>query len=333
MEKLRYKKNFILVFYLIITLVSLSKENMKMIFPPRLRWNDTIMVIGLGTNASTDKLEEIERKLKQLGFRVKFGKSCYINYGYLAGSDEVRLQDLHDAFSDPEVKAIVSLRGGYGSPRILDKINYDLIRRNPKIFVGYSDVTAVHVAINQNAGLITYHGPMAASNFYYGLDSFSHKSFFDTVMKNKKVGRLLNPEYISMKTLVPGVAKGRIVGGNLTMLSATLGTPYEVDTKGKIFFIEEAGSRVFEIDRMLTQLRLAGKFDDAEGIIFGRFTDYHGQDTPFTILDMFEIAKESKKPIIYNFQVGHTVPMITLPLGANIFMDAEKKIIQIIEKI
>lgn len=326
-------KNIFIFFYLIFSITILSKNNLKMISPPRLQWNDTIMVIGLGSNASTDKLEEIEKKLKILGFKVKFGNSCYINYGYLAGKDEIRLKDLHDAFSDPEVKAIISLRGGYGSPRLLDKINYDLIRKHPKIFVGYSDVTAMHVAINQLAGLITYHGPMAASNFYYGLDDFTHKSFFDSVMKNKRIGRLLNPENIKMKTLVPGKATGRIVGGNLTMIISTLGTPYEVDTKGKIFFIEESGSRVFEIDRMLTQLRLAGKFDDAAGIIFGNFRDYHGQDTPFSLRDVLEIAESHNKPIIYNFQVGHAVPMVTLPLGAKIFMDADKKIIQIVEKL
>ncbi|MBZ4683283.1 MAG: muramoyltetrapeptide carboxypeptidase [Fusobacteriaceae bacterium] len=321
------------IFLILLLFINLYGYSIEMIAPPRLNWGDTIMIIAPGTNASIDKLEKIEENFKILGFKVKFGESCYINYGYLAGKDELRLKDLHSAFLDDEVKAIIALRGGYGGIRLLDMIDYDMIRKHPKIFVGYSDMTILHIALNQKAGLITYHGPMAASDFYYGLDRFTHNSFFNTVLKGRKVNRIKNPEGEEMKTLVPGQTVGRVVGGNLTMIISTLGTPYEIDTKDKIFFIEESGSKLYEIDRMLNQLRLAGKFKDAKGIIFGDFKDTHEEDTLFKLKDVLKIAIDKNKPIIYNVKIGHSNPKITFPLGAKIYLDSKKKIIEIIDDI
>ncbi|TDT72021.1 muramoyltetrapeptide carboxypeptidase [Hypnocyclicus thermotrophus] len=323
-------KNINLILFFIIFLQSYSLE---MISPPKLNWGDTIMIIAPGTNASIDKLEKIEKNLKTLGFKVKFGKSCFINYGYLAGNDKLRLKDLHSAFLDDEVKAIIALRGGYGSIRLLDMIDYDMIRRHPKIFVGYSDITILHIALNQKAGLITYHGPMAASDFYYGLDKFTHNSFFNTILKGRKKVKIKNPEGEEMKTLVSGQTVGQVVGGNLTMIVATLGTPYEINTKDKIFFIEESGSKLYKIDRMLNQLKLAGKFKDAKGVIFGDFKETHEEDTLFKLKEVLKIAINGKKPIIYNVKIGHSKPKITFPLGAKIYLDSEKKIIKIIDDI
>lgn len=287
-------------------------------------------VIGLAAPASpVDKPEKVDasvRKLEEFGFRVKVGRSCREKYGYLSGPDEVRAEDINSMFDDREVDGIMCLRGGYGTPRILDRLDYDIIRRNPKVFVGYSDITAIHIAINQLCGLATVHGPMPSSDMLEDFDEFSKCSFFRTVMCNEPLGELKNPPETDITSLVGGKSRGVVVGGNLSLIAATIGTPYEINTRGKLLLLEEVDEEPYSIDRMLTQLRLSGKLDDCCGIILGdwRNCDAKDPERSLTLEEIFENdIKPLGKPIISNFKAGHCKTKVTVPLGVDAVLDAD----------
>ena len=244
----------------------------------KLKFGDTIGFIAPSGAVRTEgAIERAVQETERMGFRVKLGESAGQKYGYLSGTDEVRARDINAMFADDEVDAIICLRGGYGAMRILDQLDYDLIRRHPKIFVGFSDITALHIALLEECGLVTFHGPMAAANWSSKpLDDFSRESLYRSVMHANPAGELANPPEYPKQTINPGVAEGQLVGGNLMLISSSLGTPWEINTKDRIVFIEEVGERTYCVDRMLTQLRLSGKFDDCAGVVFGDFADYPG---------------------------------------------------------
>ncbi len=292
-----------------------------------LKIGDTIGIVATSGPTTIENIKLAKLQLEDLGFKVEIGQSCYANYGYLAGEDHLRANDLNNMFADKKIHGIICLRGGYGSFRILDKINFELIKSNPKIFVGYSDITALHIAINQISKLITFHGPMASSDFANGLDSLSKEEFLRAVMNPEPMEYILNPQNIKMETIVKGQARGIIVGGNLSLLVATMGTPYEIDTKGKILFLEEIGEEPYKIDRMLTQLALGGKLEDAKGIILGDWNDCESKKYKNT-LNLMEVFKDIivpyEKPTIFNLKAGHCRPKLTLPFGVNTILDADK---------
>lgn len=299
-----------------------------MIFPKGLKIGDTIGIIAPSSPFSKYSLEEIEIGFKDLGYKVKFGKSLIRRYkGYLSGEDKIRAKDIEDMFLDKEVSGIICIRGGYGTPRILDMIDYDIIRSNPKFFVGFSDITALHVAFNQKANLATIHGVMAGSVLEW--DSFTYKSLLDSINMSHKL-EISNPRNEKIITISNGSCEGKLIGGNLSLLVSTIGSKYEVNTKGKIIFIEEIGESIYKIDRMLTQLGLAGKFDDCEGIIFGDFCDCQkDDDDEFTIEEILKDRVEKyNKPCIYNLKSGHCMPMITIPFGIKCKLDASNQTIQ-----
>ncbi|EYE87747.1 peptidase S66 [Fervidicella metallireducens AeB] len=307
-----------------------------MIKPYALKKGDTIGVVAPAspTKNILDVVEKAKTILEKQGFKVIIGESCYKQEGYLAGTDEIRAKDINQMFSDKNIRGIFCLRGGYGSPRILDRLDYDLIRKNPKVFLGYSDITAIHIALYRKCKLITFHGPMVASDMIDEFDEFSMKSYSKAVTVAEPIGIVKNPENIKIMSLVSGKAKGRIVGGNLSLIAATIGTPYEIDTNNKILFLEEIDEFTYSIDRMLTQLRLSGKLKDCLGIVIGDFKNcfpqYEGYDC--TLMEVFKdiIAKE-KKPTIYNLMAGHCKPKITIPLGAEAVIDADNCTLEIIE--
>lgn len=307
-----------------------------MIKPDALKKGDTIGVVAPAspTKNISDAVEKSKVVLEKQGFKVILGQSCYKQLGYLAGTDEIRANDINEMFSDKKIKGIFCLRGGYGSPRILDKLDYDLIRKNPKVFLGYSDITAIHVALYRKCKLITFHGPMVASDMIDEFDDFSKESYLKAVTVAEPIGIVKNPENIHIKSLVSGKARGRIVGGNLSLIAATIGTPYEIDTKNKILFLEEINEYTYSIDRMLTQLRLSGKLKDCVGIVIGDFKNcypqYEGYDC--TLMEVFkDIIEKEKKPTIFNVMAGHCKPKITIPLGAEAVVDAENCRFEIIE--
>ncbi|MDR2168063.1 MAG: LD-carboxypeptidase [Clostridiales bacterium] len=260
--------------------------------------------------------------VKTLGLLPVLGKSCFASYGYLAGDDDLRAHDLNWAFSDPEIAGIFCVRGGYGLQRILDKIDFDIIRQNPKFFSGYSDVTALHNVIPDVAGFVTFHTPMPATPKFSTADPYTLKEF-NRYIFGEESRQIFNPPGHNWEFLTEGAAEGALCGGNLSIIASSMGTPYEIDTSGKILFIEETEEQPYKIDRMLNQLRLAGKLDDCVGLIFGDFNDCDAPE-PEKSLSLVEIARNlsSDMPVLWNFRCGHCFPTASLPMGAKVRLDS-----------
>ncbi|MBU5437032.1 LD-carboxypeptidase [Tissierella sp. MSJ-40] len=306
-----------------------------MIKPKALKFGDTIGVIAPASPTTEERVKKAHDKLIEMGFKVKMGKSPYERYGYLSGSDAIRAEDVNQMFKDKEVDGIICLRGGYGTPRILGLLDYEAIKNNPKIFVGYSDITALHIAFTQICNLVTYHGPMVSSDMIGDFSDFSRDNLFKVIMNNESIGEICNPEGEEIISINGGIAEGTIIGGNLSLIVDTIGTPYEIDVKGKILFIEEIGEEPYNIDRMFNQLRLAGILEDANGIILGDFNNCVSEkhDENLTLEQVIEDhIKPIGKPTIYNLQAGHCDPMVTLPFGVKARLDADKKELIILEK-
>jgi len=303
--------------------------------PPALRPGD---VAGLITPATAvtdpDRLALVERTMKYFGLRMKMGRHVGQRRGYLGGTAEERLEDLHQMFRDPEVKAVFAIRGGYGSAHLLDRIAYALLRSHPKIFVGYSDITAMHLAIQKRAGLVTFHGPMPLAEFTEYTQTWFRRALFDArplgAVGNPPETNLLRPAH-TLRTVRPGQARGRLAGGNLTLISTTLGTPYEIETAGRILFLEDVDEEPYAIDRMLTQLRLAGKLQAAAGIVFGECRDCRPRqfqpsfDSTLSLGEVVDdILGKLDIPVLSGLTVGHTGDQLTLPLGVLAALDADK---------
>jgi muramoyltetrapeptide carboxypeptidase len=305
-----------------------------LIKPKALKLGDTIGIIAPASPTINENIKAAEDTLIEMGFKVKLGKSPYERYGYLSGTDSTRANDINKMFIDEEIKAIICVRGGYGTPRILDLLDYDAIKNNPKIFVGYSDITALHIAFTQKCNLVTYHGPMLSSDIIKDFSEFSKDKLFKTLMNPEPLGKISNPVGEEIVTINGGIAEGTIIGGNLSLIVATIGTPYEIDVKGKLLFIEEIGEEPYKIDRMLNQLRLSGKLEDASGIILGDFNNCESgkHEENLTLSQVIDDhIKPLKKPTIYNLQAGHCDPMVTLPFGVMARLDADKGELTILE--
>ena len=306
-----------------------------MIRPKALKAGDTVGLITPATYVpDPDRITLAERTIKFFGLRMKMGKNAGKRMGDYRVSLEERLDDLHSMFRDNEVDAVFAIRGGYGSMHILDRIDYDLIRRNPKIFLGYSDITAMHLAINKHAKLVTFHGPIALSRFTDYTQKYFRKALFDS----QPIGALTNPPESNelrpshpLRTIRPGIATGPLIGGNLTLISNTMGTPYEIETRGKVLFLEDVDEEPYSIDRMLTHLRLAGKFDGVAGVIFGECQDCKPKDykpsstIPYGLGEVLDnILGNLKVPVLSGLTIGHTDDQLTLPFGDAATLDATK---------
>ena len=304
--------------------------------PAALREGDTLGLIApSGSLIDTGMVDQAVGMLRRHGFAIKLGASCRSIYGYLAGTDSVRAADVNQFFADPAVAGLVCLKGGYGTPRILDALDYDLIRQNPKVFVGYSDITGMHLALNRHASLPTFHGPMGVSDTLLQGDAFSTQSWLKALMSSAPLGRLENPPAAAPRlTLVGGVARGPIIGGNLSLVAATMGTPFEIDARGKILFFEDIDEHPYRIDRMLTQLRLAGKFDECAGIVLGDWNNCVPEEGART-LELTEIFRDllvpTGKPTMAGLQAGHCSPMLTLPFGVEAVLDADSLCLDLVE--
>ena len=285
------------------------------------------------------ELDAVAPRLASVGLKCKFGRNVRARRGYLAGTEAERLADLHAMFEDPEVAAVFCLGGGYGTERLLDRIDYGLVRRNPKILLGYSDITGLHLALGKLAGLVTFHGPVAVSPLPEWTLGYLRKALFSA----EPVGAVENPPELDplapafpRHTVSPGSASGRTVGGNLTLVSTTMGTPYEIDTKGKILLLEDTGEAPYRIDRMLVQLGLAGKLADAAGIVWGTCTDCEPSRSGFEInLSMSELLDDLLgnlgKPVLAGLVFGHTKEKATIPLGVEAVLDATNRTFTLVE--
>jgi len=306
-----------------------------LIKPKVLQRGDTVGLVTPATYVcSPDEIATALRTAEYFGLKVKMGPNVRKRAGYLGGTIEERASDVNAMFADPGVKAIFAIRGGYGSAQILPALDYGLIAKNPKIFQGYSDITAMHLAIHQKTGLVTFHGPVMLSGFTpYTIEHFK-RALFET----KAIGAVTNPPESNtlrpnhtLRTVRGGKARGPLVAGNLTLISTTMGTPYEIDTKGRIVCIEDVGEEPYSMDRMLTQLRLSGKLDAAAGVVFGECSrctprEYRpGFDSNFSLGEIVDdILGGLKIPVLAGLTFGHTADQLTLPLGCMAALDADK---------
>ena len=289
-----------------------------MIFPTPLKANDKVGLVAPAGYVHHKKISMAMDSVRKLGLVPIMGNHCSKKHGYFAGTDDQRAEDINSMFEDKSIKGIFALRGGYGSQRLIDKIDFSAIISNPKIFAGYSDITSLHIAINQRCNLITFHSPMAASELCSSIDNFTLKSFVQTTSNQNAVYFIKNPHRTPIKTLVSGNCLGRVTGGNLSLVTSSLATPYEIQTSEKILFLEEIGESPYKIDRMLTQLKNADKFKHVAGIVLGHFTDCEdSKKEGFNLLEVFEdILIPLGKPCIYNVACGHKLPTLTIPMGA-----------------
>ena len=294
-----------------------------MIFPEKLSQGDTVALLAPSGVCNQSRILPAMATLEKWGLKVLLMPSCKEqSHPYLAGSDSMRAQDLMNAFTAPYIRGIFAFRGGYGAQRILPLLDYEAISKNPKIFAGYSDITALHIAINQRCGFVTYHSPMPGTELYkedidlYTVDSLKKQIFEDYESQSQDFQEILEkPD--SIKVLVKGNAEGTLIGGNLSLLVSSLGTPYEIDTRGKILFIEEITEEPYRIDRMLLQLKLSGKLTDCNGIMLGSFFP----ETYETLSQIIEdLLVPLEKPLWANLACGHCIPTMTLPLGAKVCM-------------
>ena len=298
--------------------------------PEALKKGETIGVIAPAGVADSVALATGIKHLEDFGFRVTVGRNVYKTYRYMAGSDEERASDLHDMFSNPDIRAIVCARGGYGSARLLPKLNEKLIARHPKIFVGSSDVTALLIYLIQRVGLVAFHGPMVIPNFGLVNSSLTTESFVRATGLTEPMGPIPVGE---VQILRKGLTEGPLVGGCLSILCALLGTPYEPRTKGAVLFLEDINEAPYRIDRMLTQLKTAGKFEGVRGIIFGKFFQcepktHEGYSLEEVIL---EVLNDFEGPILYGLSIGHGGEQVTLPLGIPVELNGNHGIIKILE--
>ena len=309
---------------------------MKIIKPKKLLKGDVIGIISPAS--SPDDLLKIEsgvKYLEKLGYRTEIGKNVGKYHGYLAGTDEERLDDFHYMFKNKNVKAIMCVRGGYGSPRLLDRIDFKLIGKNPKIFIGYSDITALQLAIFQKTGLVTFAGPMLAVDFSDEVSKYTEEMFWQLITSNKKYGKIDLPDDEKIFSLVKGNAKSRIVGGNLALITSLVGSEYLPAMKDKILFIEEVGEMPYRIDRMLNQLKISKILHQVKGIILGAFIDCNETDPTKRTLTLGEVISDYFEnldiPVIYNFKHGHIKDSATIPFGTMIKLNASRNYVEIAE--
>ncbi len=279
----------------------------------------TLAVIA-PAGAGTLDVKHAMRWVSERGYNLHIYPGVHEKQGYLAGSDAVRLRDLHAAFADPAISAILCLRGGYGTPRLLDQVDFDLLREHPKPFIGYSDITALHAAIARYAGFVTFHGPLLNADLLANKQPPTEASLLRLLRGQVGAGDdLPHPVAYPLTTLEHGVCRGRLTGGNLSMICATLGTPWEIDTDGCVLLLEDVNEPLYRVDRLLTQLRLAGKLEGLRGVLVGDFAGLTVEQMAPLLRDIFAPLRI---PVLAGWRSGHCDPNLTLPLGAMVKLDA-----------
>ena len=299
----------------------------------KLKKGDTIGIVAPASFSNYENICSAKENIEKMGFKVVLGECTQRQWYSFAGTDEERAQEINSFFADDSIDAIICMRGGYGCNRIVERIDFELIKSHPKIFVGYSDITTLHVSLNEKAGLVTFHGPMAVSNFSGEYNCDTYKRFLEMVC-GEFSGEIENIDK-KFKFLKKESAKGVLVGGNIATLVATLGTEYDLDYNRKILFLEDVGEKTYKIDRFLNQLKKHGVFEQVSGIILGDFKNCV-KDAPedMSLEELFEdYFKDFKGPVITGVQSGHCEPMITLPLGAQCEIDGKNEKILILENV
>ncbi len=308
--------------------------------PPRLaRGSRVALVAPAGPLLEKDDLTRAEALCRALDYEPVLGSHAARRHGYLAGSDEERLKDLNTALADPGIDAVWCIRGGYGTTRIVDQLDFEALTRRPKALIGFSDITAILNAATRRAGIVTFHGPVARAS----MPAFSRWHFERVVTCAEPAGRLgrlpsppdvLVPRENRIVTLHGGTAEGPLAGGNLTLLQCLIGTPYFPDLEGAILFLEDVGEDLYRVDRMLAHLRAVGALNRLSGVLVGHFTDLH-RHMKDGALGFDEVLATYllplKIPAAYGFPVGHIEAQWTLPLGVRARLDADAGELELLE--
>ena len=308
------------------------------IFPKRLKKGSIIGLIAPGGPINKEQLDETIEKVEQLGFKTYYTETVLSEYGYFAGKDKERADDLMNMFVNKNVDAILAVRGGYGAIRILDLLDYDLIQQNPKALIGYSDITALLCAIYEQTGLITFHGPVGISSF----NEFSVESLNKVLVKPKNNYKFPyereketedNPEF-DLYTLNGGIAEGVLMGGNLSVLDSMIGSKFEPDFENTIVYLEEISEKTYKVDKMLVHLLQATNLKNAAGIVLGVFKKCNKMEEPRLTLKqaLADLLKPLNIPISYGFPFGHITNKITIPTGIMAKLDADKNTLILLEK-
>ena len=317
---------------------------MQPVKPKALRRSDTISVIAPAGPVVRERIEKAFEHLRSLGYRIKTHGDVFRSRGYLAGDDSTRAGELMAAFADPESKAVWCARGGYGVVRLLDRLDFDLIGRHPKVFIGFSDITALHLAIQNRTGLVTFHGPNLQDGFgaAEGMSPTTEAALWRVIAleQQNSTGMQLSTYAesgvcdVTLRAIVPGIANGRLTGGNLSVLAGLVGTPYEVDTAGRILFLEDVNEPVYRVDRYLAQLALAGKLQAAAGIVLGGFTFDEGpaSDAASAMAELLdEYFGKLEVPVLAGLPAGHQRENWVLPMGALVEVNADARRVSVIE--
>ncbi|MEO8399523.1 MAG: LD-carboxypeptidase [Ignavibacteriaceae bacterium] len=317
-----------------------DENNLQTLKPNRFKKGDTIGLIAPASFITEDELKESIKNLESLEFKVAYTKNILAKYGYLAGTDEQRASDVNEMFERKDIDGIVCARGGYGCARILPLLNYELIKNNPKILIGYSDVTALLYGIYKKTGLVCFHGPVGISTF----NNFSTEYFNDVLIYPHSDLTLFNSDEdkeddeFKVATIRSGSAKGKLVGGNLSIVVSLIGTPYDIESEGKIIFLEEIGEEPYRIDRMLTQMIQAGKFNNAAGIALGVFKNSKSKEeksgiaSSFTLNEvLFDRLSSLKIPVLYGLSFGHITNKFTLPFGIEAELNSISQTLKLLE--
>ena len=299
-------------------------------FPQALRPGDTIGIIApAGPVHEREAVEPALALLNDWGFRVRFDDRIFDSFRYLAGQDSARAEELMRFFEDPSIRGVIALRGGFGCARIIRLLDEHRLRHNCKLFMGFSDLTTLHMYFRRRFGWVTIHGPMATTMSRHTLSPEAERHLLSLWTDPKYLPTL---RFAQLESWAEGSAEGRLVGGCLSILAASLGTSYEFKSEGKILFLEDLGEAPYRIDRMITQLRLAGKLDEVAGILLGRFTDCEPEEGGYSSSDVLrDLLGTIGVPVLANFPGGHGIENWALPLGIRVRMDADQKLIQFLE--
>jgi muramoyltetrapeptide carboxypeptidase len=300
---------------------------MPLLKPKRIKRGDLIGVVAPASPAlDRSRIHQGIHYLEGLGYHVLPGKHLEAATGFLAGSDAQRAQDLNDMIRNPRVRAIIGLRGGYGSPRILPLVDYAALRRDPKVLVGFSDLTALQLAIWRRIGLVTFSGPMVAVEFAAGIDPFTEEHFWQLITCTRKPGILTLPPDTQLHCWKPGLSQGTLIPANLAMLCSLLGTRFFPDLKGAVLALEDVGEQLHRIDRLFNQLTLAGATHKLAALLLGQFTHCttsRPEYGPVTIEDVLrDHVQPVPGPVLANFPYGHIPRRLTLPVGVPIRVSA-----------
>ena len=297
-----------------------------MIKPPALKSNATIGILSPSSWMNESDLKLAITVFEEKGYHLVLGESVFLKDHTFAGTPEQRANDINNMFANPDIDAIICARGGYGANRVLPLLDYDLIKANPKIFMGYSDVTAFLTSITQKTGLVTFHGPMLSS-FKKGMVDYNFELIEKTLFGYESI-TIQSPRELQRRVLKSGKTEGPLWGGNMCLLINRLGTPDQLNTDGTILFIEDIGEYLYAIDRMMVHMKKAGMFDNIKGLIIGELVDMKDYDEPFgksTDEIVMDVCGDLEIPIISNFPCGHGMYHATMPISIPVRLDSDSQ--------